>query len=182
MRIVVTENCTLDGVIDLAGGWFDPMAQDEGLLEEIRSQMADEEALLLGRVTFEDLRGYWPQQHSDTTGIRDQLDRVRKYVVSRTMVEPGWANTTVLRGSPVEEIGALRDAPGRDLVVTGSISVVRQLVEADIVDEYRLFVYPLSVGSGARLFPDGLPGRRLRLAGARPFPSGVVLLRYERVR
>ena len=181
MRIVVTENTTVDGVIDLSGGWFDPAGQeDKDLIAELRRQMDDEDGLLLGRVTFESFREYWPNQADDTTGIRDHLDRVPKYVLSGSLDEPGWQNSTVLRGPLADEVGKLRDAPGRDLGVTGSISVVQQLAASDLVDEYRLFVYPTVVGSGARLLPEETPRLDLRLVETRMFRNGVAFLRYER--
>jgi dihydrofolate reductase len=179
VRIVVTENITADGVIDLSAGWFDPAEQDdEQLVAAMRSQMAEEGALLVGRSTFEALRGYWPDQTADTTGISDHLNRVHKYVLSTTLQDPGWEPTTILRS--FDEVRALRDEPGR-LDVTGSISVVQQLVAADLVDEYRLFVYPVLVGAGAGVV--GATGRvDLDLVEARSFPSGVALLHYGRRR
>jgi dihydrofolate reductase len=180
MRIVLTENCTVDGVIDMAAGWFDPAQQDDELLAELRGHMSAQDGLLLGRVTFESFREYWPKQADDTTGIRDHLNRVQKYVVTNSLDEPGWENTTLLRRSPVEAVRELRDAPGSELGVTGSISVAAQLIAADLVDEYRLVVYPIVVGAGARLFSDAAPQLDLRLVDVRSFPSGVAFLRYER--
>ena len=180
MRIVLTENCTVDGVIDLSGGWFDPAEQDDELVDELRGQMAAQDGLLLGRVTFESFREYWPNQAGDTTGIRDHLNRVHKYVVSRTLDEPRWENTTVVHRPPVEEVRALRGASGGEVGVTGSISVAHQLIAADLIDEYRLFVYPIVIGTGARLFPDGSPRLDLDLMDSRSFRSGVTQLRFER--
>jgi dihydrofolate reductase len=179
MRIVLTENCTADGVIDMAAGWFDPGAQtDDQLVAATQAHMAEQDALLLGRNTFEAFRSYWPNQTDDTTGITDHLNRVQKYVLSTTLQDPGWEPTTILRA--LDEVRALRDEPGR-LGVTGSIGVAQQLVAADLVDEYRLFVYPVFVGSGAGVLAEA---RRLDLdlIEATSFPSGVTLLRYERRR
>jgi dihydrofolate reductase len=130
-------------------------------------------------VTFEEFRGYWPQQTEDTTGITDHLNAVPKFVLSRTLDDPGWENTTVLRGPLGEEVARLKARPGDTLGVTGSVSVARQLVATGLVDEYRLYVYPVVLGRGARLFEGatGLP--RLRLADVRPFRSGVVLMTYR---
>ena len=179
MRIVLTENCTADGVVDLTAGWFNPAEQtDEQLLMATRAHMAEQDALLLGRSTFEAFRGYWPNQTEDATGITDHLNQVQKYVLSTTMHEPRWEPTTILRD--LDAVRALRDQPGH-LGVTGSISVAQQLVTADLVDEYRLLVYPVLVGEGARVLADT---RRLDLdlVEATPFPSGVTLLRYARRR
>ena len=129
--------------------------------------MAEQEALLLGRRTFEEMRGYWPHQTDDTTGITDHLNRVQKYVVSSTLDDPEWENTTVLRG--IDEVRALEGAIG----LTGSIALAHQLIEAGLVDGYRLFVYPVVLGRGTRLFEGatGLP--ELRLVDCRAFRSGV---------
>lgn len=182
MKLVIEENITLDGVIDLSGGWFSPEDGDEDtsdMQEVTRRQMARESGLLLGRVTFEDFRGYWPLRTDDTTGVTEHLNRVPKYVVSSTLREPGWENTTVLRGDVVSEVQALKDAPGDDLGVTGSVTLVRALIAAGLVDEYRLFLYPVAVGAGRRMFPDGDGMRTLRLVESTPFRSGVVLLTYR---
>jgi len=181
MRLVVTQNITLDGVVDLSDDWFRPAgadgAHDVELETELRRQDETCDAMLLGRRTFEDFRGYWPQQLDDTTGITAQLNRVTKYVVSSTMGDPGWENSVVLRGPLLDEVSRLRTAPGADVVVTGSVSVAQVLVGTGAVDEYRLFVHPAVAGSGRRLF-DGSSPAGLRLGDAKPFSSGVVLLRY----
>jgi dihydrofolate reductase len=183
MRLVLTENSTLDGVIDGSGGWFGPAGDEAGDLSdveaELRRHMARQDGLLLGRVTFEEFRSYWPAQEHDTTGITDHLDRVRKYVVSTTLDDPGWEPTTVLRGPLVDEVRALREAPGGELGVTGSISVAHQLVEARLIDEYRLFVHPVVIGSGRRLFAEGTGRLDLRLDRATTFRSGITLLVYR---
>ncbi len=178
-KLVVTENTTVDGVIDLAGGWFDPLAEDvdrSDIAAVNLEHSAAADALLVGRSTFLSFREFWPKQADDPTGVAAYLDGVQKYVVSATLDGPGWANSTVLRGDVVEEVRALKAAPGRDIVATGSVQLVRTLIAADLVDEFRLFVHPVVVGHGARLFDAAdVP---LRLLESRPFRSGVVLLRY----
>jgi dihydrofolate reductase len=104
---------------------------------------------------------------------------VPKYVVSSTLEDPAWEPTTVLRGPLEDDVAALKAAPGADIVVTGSITLVHDLIAAGLVDEYRLFVYPVVVGRGARLFADGTRLPSLRLLATRPFRSGVVLLRHR---
>jgi dihydrofolate reductase len=127
------------------------------------------------------MRGYWPQQTDDTTGVSEYLNRVSKYVVSRTLQDPGWEPTTVLRGPLTEDVLALKSATGGDIVVTGSMTLVHALIAAGLVDEYRLFVYPVVLGRGVRLFEEGTDVPRLELVEARPFRSGIVLLRYRRL-
>ena len=132
---------------------------------------------MTGRHTFQALRGYWPQQSEDATGISEYLNSVRKYVVSSTMTDPQWQNSTVLSGDPVQEIGTLKEQPGQDIVVTGSIRLCHTLITAGLVDEYRLFVYPVVQGRGRRLFPDGFE-HPLTLLDARGFRGGITLSRY----
>jgi dihydrofolate reductase len=183
-ELIVTENITIDGAIEATENWFDPAGDDaevdqSDIVAAIREQRDGADAFLVGRVTFEEMRGYWPQQTDDTTGITDYLNAVSKYVVSKTLQEPAWENTTVLRGPPMDEIQALKSQPGKDIVTTGSITLVRDLIANGLVDEYRLFVYPVVLGNGRRLFADarGVPG--LRLVENRSFRSGIVLLRYR---
>lgn len=183
-ELVVTENITLDGVIDTAGGWFSPGDSNPELdLSDVMAVLGEQfhaaDALLLGRVSFEDMRGYWPKQVEDTTGISAYLNSVEKYVVSGTLGDPRWEHTTVLSGNLREEIRGLKKAEGKDIVTTGSISLVRDLIAADLVDEYRLFVYPVVVGQGRKLFDGAIDVPALRLAENRTFASGIVMLRYR---
>jgi dihydrofolate reductase len=178
-KLVITQNITLDGSIEMLDDWFDPRLQDDDLLEESHRQDAQADALLVGRKTFTDFRGYWPRQTDDPTGVTDYLNRVAKFVVSSTMTEPEWKNSTVLSGDPVAQTKALKTQPGKDIVLTGSITLAHTLMAAGLVDEYRLFVYPAVQGRGRRLFPDGMAIPALRLV-ERPkaFRSGITLIRY----
>jgi dihydrofolate reductase len=178
-KLVVTENITLDGVIDMSEGWFDPLNEhidqsDIAAATAEHRKYAD--AVLLGRNTFESFRGFWPRQTDDPTGVSDYLNAVNKYVASSTLEDPGWENSTVLRGPLVEEVQRLKEAPGRDIVATGSTRLVHALIAAGLVDEYRLFVFPVVVGRGARLFESA--DVELELLEARSFVSGAVLLSY----
>jgi dihydrofolate reductase len=180
--LAITQNITLDGSIEMLGDWFDPQGQadvdNSDLLEELHRQDSTADAFLTGRQTFEDLRGYWPEQSEDATGVTDYLNKVQKFVVSSTLTDPQWQNSTVLSGDPVQEVRALKEQPGQDIVVTGSITLCHTLIEADLVDEYRLFVYPVVQGRGRRLFPDGFERPRLRLLEAKAFRSGITCSRY----
>ncbi|MFC9057278.1 dihydrofolate reductase family protein [Streptomyces sp. NPDC057074] len=181
--LAITENITVDGSIEMLTDWFDPQAQGEvdmaDVMEESHRQDSRADALLLGRRTFEDFRGYWPNQTDDPTGITAYLNQVQKYVVSTTLTDPRWDNSTVLTGDPVEEVRALKaQQGGKDIVLTGSISLAHTLIGAGLVDEYRLFVYPVVQGRGRRLYPDGFEIPSLRLADAKTFRSGIVLTRY----
>jgi dihydrofolate reductase len=182
--LAITQNITVDGTIEMLGDWFDPQDQagvdGSDLLDELHRQDATADGFLTGRKTFEDLRGYWPKQSDDGTGIRDYLNRVRKYVVSSTMADPGWQNSTVLSDDPVAAVRVLKEQPGQDIVVTGSIMLCHALIVAGLVDEYRLFVYPVVQGRGRRLFPDGFELPKLRLLEAKVFRSGITYSRYRR--
>jgi dihydrofolate reductase len=180
-KLVITQNITLDGSIEMLDDWFDPQLQDEDLLEESHRRDSQADALLVGRQTFEDFRGYWPNQADDTTGVTAYLNRVAKYVVSSTMNDPQWENSTVLTGDAAELATALKAQPGKDIVLTGSISLAHALIAASVVDEYRLFVYPAVQGRGRRLFPDGTSISSLTLVEPpKCFRSGITLLRYAR--
>lgn len=180
--LAVMQNITIDGSIEMLGNWFDPQGQADGdsidLLEELHRQDGTADGFLTGRRTFEDLRGYWPQQTEDATGISAYLNTVQKYVVSSTLTDPRWQNTTVLSGDAVEQVGALKERPGQDIVVTGSITLCHALIDAGLVDQYRLFVYPVVQGRGRRLFPDGFELPKLTLLEARTFRSGITYSRY----
>ncbi|MET0703804.1 MAG: dihydrofolate reductase family protein [Mycobacterium sp.] len=178
-KLVITQNITLDGSIEMLDDWFDPQLQDDQMLAETHRQDAQSDALLLGRQTFEDFRSYWPQQTDDTTGITDYLNNVHKYVVSSTLTDPQWANSTVLSGDPMAAVRELKSLAGKDIVVTGSITLTHALVAEGLVDEYRLSIYPAVQGRGRGLFPAG-GVQTLELDGPpMSFRSGIVLLRYR---
>lgn len=180
--LAITQNITLDGRIEMLDDWFDPQQQGEAgqeeLIEENHRQDAAADALLVGRQTFEDLRGYWRDLEGDTTGVSDYLNSVAKYVVSSTLTDPDWAGTTVLGGDALEEVRALKAADGLDIVCTGSIALTHALIEAGLVDEFRLFTYPVVQGRGRSLFPDGVTTRDLRVAEARTFGGRIGYQRW----
>lgn len=181
-RLVITQNVTLDGKLEPMQDWFSPSGGDEtttDLEEKVREQMAGESALLLGRKTFQDFRGYWPLQTDDTSGVTAHLDAVPKYVLSSTITDPQWKNTTILTGDPVPAAeGLLRELDG-EVGVTGSIRLTHALLAGGIVDEVRMFVYPVVLGTGTPLFVDGPPLRRVERVEVRPFRSGVTLVSYR---
>ncbi|WP_028472494.1 dihydrofolate reductase family protein [Nocardioides alkalitolerans] len=190
-RLVLTQNITLDGVVEAISGWFGPAGDDRrgdqsDVLAELRRQDSAADGFLTGRRTFEDMRGYWPQQTDDTTGITAYLDQVQKYVVSSTLTDPAWEPTEILPGADLAaEVTALkeRDRPGerQEIVVTGSITLCHDLLRLGLVDEVRLFVHPVVVGRGRRLFreADGpVDDTWLTLLETRAFTSGVTLQRY----
>lgn len=183
-ELIVTENITLDGVIE-ASDWFsaaDGEVDQSDLVGVLMEQAAASDGVMFGRVTFEEMRGYWPKQVDDTSGVTEHLNKSTKYVVSQQLGDPEWENTVVLRGPLAEVVHGVKAEPGGPIVATGSVSLVQGLVAAGLVDEYRLFVYPVVVGRGRRLFEGATEVPALELVETTPFRSGVVLLRYRPIK
>jgi dihydrofolate reductase len=184
-KLVITQNVTLDGSIEMITDWFNPAgnpgADESDLIAHMQAHDADCDAMLLGRQTFTDFRGYWPHANpeDDPGGVSDYLNQVQKYVVSSSLVDPQWENSTVLSGDPIAQVRELKEQPGKEIVVTGSISLCHALIDAGLVDEYRLYIYPAVQGKGRRLFPDGFGLQSLRLVDAQPFRSGVCYIAYR---
>jgi len=183
-RIVVTEFVSLDGVIEdpggaenfKHGGWSFEIARGaEGDKFKLDEAFASE-ALLLGRVTFEGFAAAWPSREGE---FADKFNSMPKYVVSSTLDEPEWNNSTVLKGDVAEEVGKLRHEQDGDIVVHGSAQLVQALVENDLVDEFRLMVYPVVLGSGKRLFGETSDKKPLRLVESKVVGDGVSILIYE---
>ncbi|HST50266.1 dihydrofolate reductase family protein [Jatrophihabitans sp.] len=179
-RLIVTENMSFDGVVAPMDGWFDPAAQDAEVVAAINEQCRTVDAVVLGRTTFKEFAGFWPHQTDDPTGFTDYLNAVQKYVVSTSLEGTDWQNTTILRGPAADELAALKDAPGGDIDITGSVSLVHSLWPTGLIDLVRAWVFPAVQGYGRRLLPDGR-SQRLELVGSRVFDCGVVLIEYRPV-
>lgn len=182
-ELVLTQNVTLDGVVDMSAGWADPGREvpDPAHVALNAEHMASESALLLGRRTFEDFRGFWPAQAgTDTTGVSAHLDAVPKHVVSSTLGDPGWAGTTVHDGDPLEAVSGLKAGAGGEICCTGSITLAHALLAAGLVDEVRTFTYPVVVGAGRRLFPVGGAQTSWRPVATRTFTTGVTFAAHRR--
>jgi dihydrofolate reductase len=181
-KLVITQNMTLDGRIQMLDDWFDDQGgvDDAEYMAEQRRQDEAADALLVGRQTFTDFRGYWRDLEGDATGISDYLNGVEKYVVTSTLADDDldWQHSTALRGDVVEEVCALKESAGRDICCTGSLTLVPALIEAGLVDEYRLWMFPVVQGRGTRLFPDGFTTSDLTLLEARSFDCGLGLVTY----
>lgn len=180
-RIVVTEFMSLDGVMEEPRWTFQFDRGQEG--DQFKwDELFEAEALLLGRVTYQGFAAAWPNMDGDDFGKR--MNNIPKYVVSSTLTEAeaNWPNTTVLRGDAVAEIATLKSQAGGDLLVEGSAQLVQSLTQHGLVDEYRLMVFPIILGGGKRLFPDGMPeAATLALADLKTAGSGVLILRYHPV-
>ena len=183
-RIVVTEFISLDGVIEdpggsesfRHGGWsFAMSAGEEGpqfKLDETR----ESDALLLGRVTYEGFAEAWPSRDGE---FADKFNSMPKYVVSSTLAKADWNNSTVLRGDLAEEVTKLKQEYDGDIVVHGSASLARALLEHDLVDELRLMVFPVVLGDGLRLFGETSDKKTLQLADSKVAGGGVLILTYR---
>jgi dihydrofolate reductase len=183
-RIVVTEFLSLDGVMEAPGGdddfvrgaWsFEIERGDEGDQFKVDETMGAE-ALLLGRRTYEGFVASWPSREGE---FADKFNSMPKYVVSSTLEEPEWNNSTVLGGDLPQAVAKLREEHAGDIVVHGSAQLVQGLIEHDLVDELRLMVYPVVLGTGKRLFGDTNDKKRLRLADSKTVGDGVTILVYQ---
>jgi dihydrofolate reductase len=184
-RVVVSQFVSVDGVIEDPGGsedfdrggWafqFDRGPEgDKFKLDEVM----ESDALLLGRVTYEGFAAAWPSRDGE---FADKFNTMRKYVVSTTMKEPTWSNSTLIAGDVAEAVSQLRQEPGGNILVNGSARLVRELTKHGLVDEYRFMVFPVVLGSGKRLFADASDTTALRLVEARPVGE-CLILRYEPV-
>jgi dihydrofolate reductase len=173
-KVVVTMFLSLDGVIDEPQNWSFPYWNDE-IAKFKTDELLATDAHLLGRVTYEGFAAAWP---SRTGEFADRMNSLPKYVVSTTLEEAEWNNSTIIKENVVTEVSRLKEQPGRIILVAGSATLVKTLMQHELVDEYRLLVYPIVLGKGKRLFQEG-SGANLKLVETRPFSSGVVLLRYE---
>ena len=186
-KLVVTEFITLDGVIEDPGGgetfdrggWAFQFERGEEGDKFKLDETLDAEALLLGRVTYEGFAAAWPSM-TDEVGFADKMNTMPKYVVSSTLHDLTWNNSTRVEGDVAEEVAKLKEHVGGDLLVAGSATLVRTLVDRDLVDELRLMVFPTVLGAGKRLFGDSASTKAFRLAESRPVgDDGVVILTYE---
>ncbi|HEX2626508.1 MAG TPA: dihydrofolate reductase family protein [Candidatus Limnocylindrales bacterium] len=190
MKLVVVEFMTLDGVMEAPGyeehrsgrnGWAMRAEADDPELSAFNGrQLNGASALLFGRTTFNVWAAYWPTARAAAAPIGAFVNRLPKYVVSKSLQSTDWANTTILRGDLGEDVQRLKDLPGGDLMLYGSADLVAGLLERDLVDELRIALFPVILGSGKRLFRDDADLRRLRLVESETTSGGVVLLTYQR--
>ncbi len=186
-NVVVSQFVTLDGVMEAPGGgeafeqggWaFQFNRGPEGDRFKLDEVLAAD-ALLLGRVTYQGFAQAWPSM-TDEAGFADKMNGMPKFVVSTTLEKAEWNNSTLITGDVAEEVSRLKRQPGGDILVNGSRTLVHTLMEHDLVDEYRLMVFPVVLGSGMRLFGDGSKTTALRLVRAEPVGSeGVLVLIYR---
>lgn len=190
-KLVVINHVSLDGVLQAParpdedprggfqyGGWAMERSDHPAMAEAMGAHMPPGWSLLLGRVTYEDLYGYWPKQPQPNP-FTEALDNVQKYVASRTLGEPlGWTNSTLLKGDAAGAVAELK-AQGHDFVVFGSGELVRELARHHLVDTYLLMIHPLVLGRGVRLFADDSAYADLELVSAVPTEAGVIMATYD---
>ena len=196
MRIVISDFVSLDGVAQAPGGpeedtdggfrhggWSHPFFDVASMGAAVGETMSTTDALLFGRRTWQTMAGAWPQRAGDP--FADRMNEIPKYVVSRTLTQEqlDWANSTLL---PVDDVAAavraLRDRPGRDIQVMGSLSLARTLISHDLVDEYRLMIEPIILGGGKRLFPDDGTSHPLQLVASTVSATGVHICTFRPAR
>jgi dihydrofolate reductase len=185
-RIVVSENVTLDGVIEDPagdegfgrGGWVGHIQDRPAVGKAALDEALGAEALLFGRRSYQFFAARWPSRGGQ---LADRLNSLPKYVVSSTLEDPDWNNSTVLKGDVVNEVSKLKQELGGEIVVAGSIQLVRTLMDHDLVDELRLMIFPVVLGAGERLFGENSAKKPMRIVGTRS-GDGVAFLTYEPVR
>ncbi|MBE0529054.1 MAG: dihydrofolate reductase family protein [Thermoleophilia bacterium] len=192
MRLTATTFLTLDGVMQAPGGpdedrsggfehggWSFPYP-DEDFGRLVSGWFAQADAFLLGRRTYEIFAAFWPHVTDEADPVASRLNTLPKYVASRTLESVGWQGATLLEGDVVEAVARLKTQPGRELQVHGSGELLQTLMAQDLVDEHRLFIYPVVVGSGRRLFRAAGPPRSLKLVDTTTTSTGVVVATYRR--
>ena len=180
-KVVASELMSLDGVVESPEKWHFPYFNDE-MAQAIGAAMAASDAKLLGRVTYEEFAAFWPSQEptDEDHETTDYMNNTPKFVVSKSLEEPlEWNNSTLIRGGIAEEISKLKQQAGKDISITGSPTLVRSLLEEDLLDELRLMLHPIVVGSGKRLFEEGSDQKALQLVDSKTFSTGVLYLTYQ---
>lgn len=182
-KIIVTEFISLDGVIEAPGGdetnhpnggWQANYRSAEGGKYKVK-ELAGVDALLLGKKTYVQFAGYWPEQVG--AGFADPINRMPKYVVSHSLEKAEWNNSYILRDA-ARDVAALKASEGGDILVYGSATLVKSLLHFDLVDELRLLMYPVTVGGGIRLFDDNLELKKFELNYSKVIENGILILEY----
>src|SRR5438093_5106701 len=176
-KIIVTEYLTLDGVFEEPGNWSFDYWNEESMQYK-RDELFSSDVQLLGRVTYEGFAKAWPTM-PDTGDFGERMNSMPKYVVSTTLTKAEWQNSTIISKKIVEEIQKLKEQPGQNILVAGSGKLVHTLMQHNLVDEFRCMLYPVVLGSGKRLFPEGTEKLKLTLMETKAFKTGMVILHYQ---
>ena len=180
-KVTISFEMTLDGAFDQMDQWFDE--NDAGVQRASDELVFGADAVLLGRESYEFFREYWPKQ-TDDRGFAAHYNALPKYVASRTLQEPlEWNNSSLIEDDVAEQVSELKQQDGKDILVFGSGELARTLMQHDLIDEYRLMVFPLVVGKGKRLFGDTQETNVMELVDTKPVgPDGVLILTYRPAR
>jgi dihydrofolate reductase len=173
-KVISTFFVSLDGVVEAPQDWHFPYFNDE-MAAAIGAAMGSSDAMLVGRVTYQEWAGFWPDADDE---MADYMNNTPKYVASRTLDKVEWSNSRLLEGDVPSAVAALKEKPGKDIVMSGSATLARSLLREGLVDELHLMIHPVVVGEGARLFPNG-EKHALELVDSKTFGTGVVYTIYR---
>ena len=178
-KVVAAEFLSLDGVMEAPDRWHFPYFNEE-MEQAVGEGFAASDAMLMGRVNYEEWAAFWPNQDPEENPMAETMNGLTKYVVSTTLEEPlEWNNASLIGENVAQEISELKRQPGKDIVISGSGALVRSLLEDGLIDELKLMIHPIVVGSGKRLFEDGEKRTALELVDSKTFSTGVVYLTYR---
>ena len=178
-KVVAAEFLSLDGVMESPDKWHFPYFNEE-MGQAVGEGFAAADAMLMGRVNYEEWAAFWPGQDPEENPMAAQMNAMKKYVVSTTLEEPlGWQNSTLISENVADELANLKQGEGGDIVISGSGALVRSLLRYGLLDELKLMIHPILVGSGKRLFEEGEEQTKLELVDSKTFSTGVLYLTYR---
>ncbi|MFT3702296.1 MAG: dihydrofolate reductase family protein [Agriterribacter sp.] len=175
-RIIVSQFLSLNGVMEAPEKWNTAYLNDAELVDEILADFAGCDTILLGRTSYDFFAARWPQR---TGAMADYFNSLSKYVVSTSLQKAEWNNSVIVNSNVAEEIKKLKDKPGKDIIVFGSYQLCQTLSNHHLIDEYKLYIYPLTLDSGKRLFDETTTSQTLQLISCKSFSTGVVSLTYQ---
>jgi len=178
-KVVAAEFVSLDGVMESPDKWHFPYFNEE-MGQAVAEGFSTADAMLMGRVNYEEWAAFWPAQDPQENPMADQMNNMQKYVVSTTLEEPlEWQNSALISENVADEIASLKQGEGGDIVISGSGALVRSLLHHGLLDELKLMIHPLLVGSGKRLFGEEEEQTKLELVDSKTFSTGVLYLTYR---
>jgi dihydrofolate reductase len=175
-KLVVNQFLTLDGVMEAPEKWNSQYLNDEELVKDILADFSASGSFLFGRTTWQFLAACWPTRTGD---MADKFNNHPKHVVSATLQKAEWNNSAIINGNVVEEIKKIKEQSGKNILVLGSYELVQTLMRENLVDEYKLYIYPLTLGTGKRLFEEGTIRQTLKLINTQVFSNGAIALVYQ---
>ena len=175
-KILVSQFLTIDGVYEAPEKWNSKYLGDAEVVNEILADFSASDLLLFGKTTYDFFAARWP---SRTGAMADNFNNLPKVVISTTLEKTVWKNTTIINTNAIEEIKELKEQPGENMLVFGSYKLVQTLIRENMIDEYKLYLYPLTLGNGNRFFERGTTPQTLKLIAAKQFASGVIAAAYQ---